>query len=84
MSAERSGQRYRWSMSESTDEVPDWANVWLDDDVAAWLHEQADEHFDGDVGRTLNSAVRVVMALVTQPQDPWAAVVTHAQVRPQK
>lgn len=68
-------------MSDSPDEVPDSALVWLDHDVAVWLHTEADRHYGGDVSKALNDTVRVVMAAVERPNDPWAAVVKQSELR---
>jgi hypothetical protein len=62
---------------ETTDEVPDWAKVWLDRDVAAWLHVQADRFFGGNVDLALNEFLRVVMEMSAKPDDPWAGIEAH-------
>jgi hypothetical protein len=62
---------------ETTDEVPDWAKVWLDRDVAQWLHTTADREFGGNVELCMNEMLRVVMAVSTKPDDPWAGVERH-------
>lgn len=62
---------------ETTDEVPDWAKVWLDRDVATWLHLIADKYFAGDVGLALNEMLRIPMAMHNKPDDPWAGIMAH-------
>lgn len=52
---------------------PDWSSIWLDPDVAQWLHEQAERLFGGDTGLALNEFIRVLMAMERQPDDMWAA-----------
>lgn len=59
---------------KTTDEVPPSARLWLDPDVARWLHLQADKHYAGDVERALNEAIRTVMLQVAEPGNPWAAL----------
>jgi hypothetical protein len=59
---------------ETTDEVPDWAKVWLDLDVAAWLHEVADKYFAGSVQLALNEMLRVPMAMSQKPDDRWVGL----------
>lgn len=68
-------------MADDTDEVPDWAKVWLDRDVAAWLHLQADKYFGGDINLTLNEMLRIPMAMSAKPDDPWAGITAHRQAR---
>lgn len=55
--------------------------LWLDRDLAVWLHELAVTRFDGDVERAMNNCIRAVMIAEAQPDDPWAAVSWQAQSR---
>lgn len=59
------------------DEVPDWAKLWLDIEVAEWLHRQADDYFDGNVERALNETLRLAMERQrywrSLPDDPSRA-----------
>ena len=59
---------------DTTDEVPDWAKLWLDRDVAEFLHKIADEHFDGNVELTLNELIRILKAMYNKPDDMWAGI----------
>lgn len=62
---------------ETTDEVPDWAKLWLDRDVAQWLHIEADRYFGGNVELCTNEMLRIVMAMSMNPEDPWIDVIQH-------
>lgn len=64
-------------MAGTTDEVPDWAKVWLDHDVATWLHVIADKYFAGNVELAMNEMLRVTMAMSTKPDDPWAGIMAQ-------
>lgn len=68
-------------MAGTTDEVPDWAKLWLDRDVAVWLHEIADKYFGGNIELTLNEMLRVPMAMSAKPDDPWAGIMAHQKSR---
>ncbi len=59
-------------MPDETNKVPEWAKIWLDMDVATWLHEQADRHYGGNVELALNETLRAVKARMTNPGDLWA------------
>lgn len=48
--------------------------LWLDRNVAVWLHRVADEHYGGDVERAMNEALRAMMMAEANPEDPWAAI----------
>jgi len=61
-------------MAETTDDVPDWAKIWLDLDTAQWLHELADRDYGGDINVALNSVLRAEMARTAKPQDKWAGL----------
>lgn len=65
----------------TTDEVPDWAKLWLADDVAAWLHKIAVTYFGGDVEMALNEMLRVPMAMSSQPDNPWAGIEAQLAAR---
>lgn len=66
-----------------TDEVPGWAQLWLDEDVAAWLHAEADAYFGGNVENAMNHHLRLAMTRQqywrslppdpdgNAPRDPW-------------
>jgi hypothetical protein len=67
-----------------TEQVPDWAKVWLHRDVAQWLHALADAKFQGDVEAALNATVRSVMNQQREPRpqdqvsaDPWGDLIPN-------
>lgn len=66
---------------ETTDEVPDWAKIWLERDVASWLHVIADRYFAGNTELALNEMLRIPMALSTKPDDPWAGIEAHRKAK---
>jgi hypothetical protein len=66
---------------ESTDEVPDGEKLWLDRDVATWLHLEADRHFAGNVELCMNEMLRIVMQMSLHPDDPWIDVIQHQNAR---
>lgn len=55
-------------------DVPERAKLWLDDDVARWLHFVADDRYQGDVGRAMNVMLRVAMKVHENPERPWSAI----------
>ncbi len=59
-------------MSESPDRAIN--PLWLDEDVAQFLHDLADREFGGDVEAAMNDCLRAMMAAMTPPSDPWGAV----------
>lgn len=59
-------------MSESPDR--EIRPLWLDEDIAVFLHELADREFGGDVELAMNDCLRAIMDAMAQPNDPWAAV----------
>jgi hypothetical protein len=61
-------------MPDTTDGVPDRAELRLDLDVAKWLRGIAVEFFGGDVQTALNEMLRVPMAMNASPDDPWAGI----------
>lgn len=61
----------------TTDEVPDWAKLWLDRDVAQFLHVLADKYFGGNVELTMNELLRISMAMYNKPDDRWAGIEAH-------
>lgn len=64
-----------------SDDVPDYAKVWLELDVAQFLHEEADLHYDGDVSVALNTIMRAVIKLSQNPEDPWAFIDKRMRTR---
>ncbi len=46
-------------------------------DLLFWLQDIADEHFDGDLNRALDTALMIVRSWNESPDDPWAAVQTQ-------
>jgi hypothetical protein len=62
---------------DTTDEVPDWAKVWFDRDVAEWLHVIADKYFAGNVELAMNEMLRITMAMYNKPDDRWAGIEEH-------
>lgn len=62
---------------DTTDEVPDWAKLWLEPDVAAFLHRVADSYFNGDVNLALNEVLRINVAMYEKPNDMWAGIVAQ-------
>lgn len=52
--------------------------LWLDPDVAAWLHRVAEANYDGDVQRAMNVKLRVAMLATEPPDDPWKAAMYEA------
>lgn len=43
-------------------------------DLLVWLQAIADEHFDGDLSRALDTALMIVRSWNDRPDDPWAAI----------
>ena len=62
-------------------DIPETALLWLDRDVAAWLHRVADRDFGGDRQLALNGELRATMAADPVRDDPWALVRARAMVR---
>lgn len=70
-----------------TDRVPDWAMLWLDPEVSAWLHREADDYFRGDVEKAMNHHLRLAMERQAYwrslppdengnpPHDPWERLI---------
>lgn len=56
------------------EQVPDWAKLWLSEANAAWLHQMADESFDGNVEQTLNAYLDYLREAIGGPKDPWGAL----------
>lgn len=52
--------------------------LWLDRDVAAWLHRVADERYGGDVQRAMNVKLTVAMLVDLHPEDPWRGIAFEA------
>lgn len=55
--------------------------LWLDRDVAEWLHRIADEHFNGDVEKAMNTCLNALMKAEEKPDDCWAAITSLAASR---
>lgn len=55
--------------------------LWLDLDVAEYLHQIADAYYDGDVEQAMNACIRAVMAAEKAPDDPWAGISQQAASR---
>lgn len=55
-------------------DIPESAQLWLERDVAEFLHQVADEYFDGDRPLALNELLRIPMAMYAKPSDVWAAI----------
>ena len=66
-------------MSEPTSDGPE--PLYLDREVAEWLHRIANEYCGGDVSRAMNQGLRALMEAERKPDDPWAAISKLARAR---
>lgn len=55
--------------------------LWMDEDVAQFLHDLADLHYEGNVEKAMNESLRAVMIAMRTPEDPWAGVSWQARSR---
>lgn len=55
--------------------------MWLDREVAVWLHKLANEHYRGNVQTAMNEALKAIMKMEQNPEDRWKAISWQAASR---
>jgi hypothetical protein len=56
-------------------------NVDIDDDVADWVHQIADDYYNGDVQKAMNVMLTTMMKMHQKPDDVWGPIEWEATTR---